>query len=317
MKRDPFTLPQSLILTPDHAFGTVRKTLVGLGFVETTTPDRRADDPPASAQFAHPSGLPSALYTRHGPTGLGMLHLATVPPRLRGRIAEALPWITPSRLVELFRSDDPRLQLYGLWAARQDERTELVHDIRTLAAGASGHVRKEAETIAEELSALARTQLETLAGMQLIAAAALPLIAEFRDGDVLRAHLPSEADCALLFEPQIASDVARALESHAWPRGGVEAQPAGVGDVFAGPAGLLRWPNPVSDRFPRGYRTIAGWMKPARIWLGWTGELASGGTLRFDGLVFAEGRWIFFPRPWRIVTPLLPTLETVSPDPSG
>lgn len=317
MKRDPFTLPQSLILTPDHDFNAVRPVLIDLGFVEEAKGVRLVSEAPKSAHFAYPSGLPSALYTRHGPTGLGMLHLATVPPCLRGRIADAVPWITPSRLPELFKSGDPRLQLYGLWAAREDERVELIHDIRTLAAQSSGQVRKEAEAIAEELSELAQTQLETLAGTQLIAASALPLIAEFRDRQVMLDHLPSEEDCALLFEPQIAGDVAKALKTQSWPTGGIEAQPAGVEDVFAGPAGLLRWPNPVSDRFPRGYRSIAGWMKPGRIWLGWTVELPSGGTVRFDGLVFAEGRWIFFPRPWRIVAPALPTADAASSSQSG
>lgn len=311
MKRDPFSLPQSLILTPDHDYASVRAVLIGLGFVEEAKGLRFAARAPSSAQFAHPSGLPSALYTHHGPTGLGMLHLATVPPRLRGQIAEALPWITPSRLVELFTDPDPKLQLYGLWAAREDERVELIHAIRSLAARVTGHVRKEAETIADELTALAQTQLETLAGMRLIAEAALPLIAEFRDRQVMMDHLPSEADCALLFAPQIAEEVAKALKTQSWPTGGIEAQPAGVDQVFVGPAGLLRWPNPVSDQFPRGYRTIAGWMQPGRIWIGWTGDLPSGGTVRFDGLVFAEGRWIFFPRPWRIVEPLLPVLGAV------
>jgi hypothetical protein len=39
--------------------------------------------------------------------------------------------------------------------------------------------------------------------------------------------------------------------------------------------------------------------------------------VRFDGLVFAEGRWIFFPRPWRIVAPLLPTADAASSSQSG
>ncbi len=312
MRHDPFTLPQSLILSPDHDFNLVRHTLIRLGFHEEAKGVRLARTPPTSAHFAHPSGLPSALYTYHGPTGLGMLHLATVPPRIRGEIAEALSWITPSRLVDLFQSEDKRLQLYGLWAAREDERTELIHDIRRLAAQTKGQVGSEAAKIADELSALAQAQLETLAGTQLIAASALPLIAEFADRQVMLDHLPTREDCALLFEPQIADGVADALQSQSWPENGIKAQPASVEDVFAGPAGLLRWPNRVSDRFPRGYRTIAGWMLPSRIWLGWTGQLPSGGQLRFDGLVFAEGRWIFFPRPWRIIKPLLPLVEAAT-----
>lgn len=313
MKRDPHSLPQSLVLTMDHDFDAVRAALLACGFSETTAGLRRAGRTPRKAAFAMANGLPTALYTHAAPAALGMLHLATTPPALRAKIADSVPWVTPSRLPALLNSGDPQQQMFALWAAHADERVEMLHDIRTLAAQASGQIKTEADRIARALGALAQAHLETLVGTQLIAQSALPLIAEFQDRAFLQHHLPKPEDCAHLFVPAIADQVADALADQIWPTRGIPAPPAGIEDVFAGPAGLLRWPNMVSDQFPRGYRTIAGWMQPGRIWMGWRGHLPSGGTVRFDGLVFANDRWIFFPKPYRVLMPLLPDFAATTP----
>lgn len=309
MKRDPFTLPQSLILPMDHDFDALRTALLRIGFSETTPGIRSAGRNPRNASFAMADGLITAHYTFEKPASLGMLHLATTPPALRGWIADAVPWITPSRLPDLLSDRDPRKQLFALWAARADERLELLHDIRNFAAQANGQVRVEATRIADELGDLAQMQLETLAGTQLISQSALPLIAQFQDRDFLQDHLPTAEDCAHLFVPVIANKVADALDQQTWPKRGITAIPTGVEDVFAGPAGLLRWPNSVSDQFPRGYRSVAGGLIPGRIWMGWVGQLPAGGTVRFDGLVFANDRWIFFPKPYRLMLPFYPNLQ--------
>jgi hypothetical protein len=65
------------------------------------------------------------------------------------------------------------------------------------------------------------------------------------------------------------------------------------------PAGMLAGDNLLSKRFPVGYRAIAHLMVPERIWAAW--EFVEPGRdsgLAFDGLVWCEDHWAWFPRPY-------------------
>ncbi|CAN5920162.1 hypothetical protein BH11MYX3_BH11MYX3_08250 [soil metagenome] len=71
----------------------------------------------------------------------------------------------------------------------------------------------------------------------------------------------------------------------------------------AATAALLRTENPRSAQFPGGYRTIADQLQPERIWVRF--ELVEPGTtagMSYDGLVWLEDRWAWFPKPWRYLT---------------
>jgi hypothetical protein len=55
--------------------------------------------------------------------------------------------------------------------------------------------------------------------------------------------------------------------------------------------------------FPRGYRDIAGFLRPERSWVCW--KLVAPGRslgLAFDGLVDVGGRWVWIPKPFRMLT---------------
>jgi hypothetical protein len=72
--------------------------------------------------------------------------------------------------------------------------------------------------------------------------------------------------------------------------------------VFAAPAGMLRGPNDLSRNFPAGYQAIATELKPERVWLAWKyvkpGETSG---MAYDGLVWIDDHWAWFPRPYRVL----------------
>jgi len=76
-------------------------------------------------------------------------------------------------------------------------------------------------------------------------------------------------------------------------------------ELTAAPAGLLRSPNELSDRFPRGYRDIAGWMNPSGTWITWAWAGARGASVRFDGLAWVDDHWCWMPKVFLVVQGLL------------
>jgi hypothetical protein len=70
------------------------------------------------------------------------------------------------------------------------------------------------------------------------------------------------------------------------------------------PAGMLRWPNELSRRFPAGYQGIALSLNPHRVWLAWKYlEPGRQSGLSFDGFVWLDDRWVWFPKPYRYLKP--------------
>ena len=59
-----------------------------------------------------------------------------------------------------------------------------------------------------------------------------------------------------------------------------------------------------AGNFRSGYRNIAGWMTPERMWLTWAARSATGGSMRYDGLAWLGERWVWLPKPYRIVADL-------------
>jgi hypothetical protein len=63
---------------------------------------------------------------------------------------------------------------------------------------------------------------------------------------------------------------------------------------------MLREDNELSRQFPQGYRAIAHWLNPNRVWIAWkyikTGQ-SSGQA--FNGLVWVDDHWAWFPKPFR------------------
>jgi hypothetical protein len=306
---DPFQLPQTLILPPDTAFASVAACLKELGFsqAETGTVTRPVlPGEPELANWRHQGGLPIVQYSFNPVVRLRLLEVATLPPELRGRIAARLHPLPASAVPAALASDDDRQRLFGVWAAVETERTDLLHDLTRVHETARGVLREEAEAALHRLGDLTDARLEILSSAQLIREAAMDVFGGLGSGDRLAELVPDAGECAAMFHPSIAAGVLEAVRARGRPGRGMTARPASTADIAVAPAGALRWQNELSEAFPRGYRRIAGWMEPSRIWLAWTGREPDGGAVRMDGLAFVNGRWVYLPKPWRIVEPLMP-----------
>jgi hypothetical protein len=76
--------------------------------------------------------------------------------------------------------------------------------------------------------------------------------------------------------------------------------------VHLAPAGMLGDDNLLSRFFPAGYHAIARWLNPHRIWASWSFvQPGLRGGLAYDGLVWCDDHWAWFPRPYQVLDRLL------------
>ena len=74
--------------------------------------------------------------------------------------------------------------------------------------------------------------------------------------------------------------------------------------VTAAQAEHLIFRNPLSDRFPGGYKKVAHLFQPGTIWLAWKfTEPGKTTGMAYDGLVYLpDERFVWFPKPWRMLS---------------
>jgi hypothetical protein len=72
------------------------------------------------------------------------------------------------------------------------------------------------------------------------------------------------------------------------------------------PAFLLGQENEISRMFPGAYGRLAAMLAPERVWACWK-FLAPGSAagMAYDGLVRLPDRWVWIPKPWRLIPPEL------------
>ncbi len=63
---------------------------------------------------------------------------------------------------------------------------------------------------------------------------------------------------------------------------------------------IKAWKGNAEKKFPGGYKRIGDKIKPGLTWIRWK-FVKPGETLgmAFDGLVFVNGHWAWFPKPWK------------------
>ncbi len=133
----------------------------------------------------------------------------------------------------------------------------------------------------------------------------LQALAVDESGEVIRSLQPLEGDYAKVFE-EGAAETAKEYYTEAWQIQNlrIDYDEDTRVDIHMSPAGMLREENALSYHFPNGYRTIAGYLNPHRVWVSWkyyqTGD--SAGTA-FNGLVWVDDHWAWFPKPYRIGFP--------------
>jgi hypothetical protein len=75
--------------------------------------------------------------------------------------------------------------------------------------------------------------------------------------------------------------------------------------LWVAPAGMLGEENILSRDFPGGYRGLARWLNPHRVWLAWRfSKPGAIGGLSYDGLVWCDDHWAWFPRPYLVLRDL-------------
>lgn len=125
------------------------------------------------------------------------------------------------------------------------------------------------------------------------------------DGREVRTLLPRDGDEDLAFTGEA---VAAAREHYRdwWPRQLAEGPLVSIDpdwrvEAHLAPAGLLGSDNALSRPFPSGYRRIAPWLNPHRVWVCWHYRPpgASAG-IAMNGLVWLDDHWAWFPKPYRL-----------------
>lgn len=300
--QDAFGLGQTLIVVPDIGFASITAALAACGLTRTE-PSPAATlivGEPELASWSHGGAKPFVTYTLNPVAMLRVLDVATAPPALRAQIASRLPLLSDNAVTTLLDAVAPRDALRGLWAARETGRIDLIAQVRRVADTRNGMVAEQAAEVCVALEATASARQATLVLLRQVEEAAEAVIARLQDPAFARGLQPDRAACASLFDAELVEAAAVGAQ-RLFGAGFVMTDGPTEGPIrlTAAPAGLLRWPNERSRDFPRGYRTLAGWMDASRVWLTWTVD----GT-RYDGLAWLDGRFVWLPKPYRILRPM-------------
>ncbi|MCB9742423.1 MAG: hypothetical protein H6740_07485 [Alphaproteobacteria bacterium] len=296
MLHDPYSLDAVLFVEPSTPFARVDAALRAIGW----SPDGRGPAAPPLLPgepelfgWSWGGGRPRVLASFNPVTRLRALDVGEASPELRGAIAESLTLVSVEEALAWLGSEDPRARLRGLGVLREGERFELLEAVDPLIDDDVAEVGQAAWETTQHLEHLraahqqARLLLSTLLGV------AKPMLEQLHRPEVLAELAPRPGDAARAFVPEVAD----AMEAHyaAFWEDTPALEPSGAVQLWGATAGMLRGPNALSARFPGGYRDVAGWLTPERLWVCW--RTATG--VRREGLVFLQDRWAWFPRPWR------------------
>jgi hypothetical protein len=132
----------------------------------------------------------------------------------------------------------------------------------------------------------------------------LQAIATDPTGTALPELRPRPGDYAMAFV-QAAEQLARERYESLWDTGIGFRRPVGRSRIaiHVAPAGALTDDNALSRPFPGGYRSVAGLLTPTRVWATWQYRSPGSTTgLSYNGLVWCDDHWAFFPKPYRVLT---------------
>jgi hypothetical protein len=228
-------------------------------------------------------------------------------------LAGRLPLLDNAGIAALLTERDPRRVLLGLFAARAVGASELVSAIAPLQGHSDPLIHRAAESVLALLPSgrEATTRRDALAILQTLCTQAIPVLAALvgpEGPETIESLRPRADDYPRVFQPEIVV-AARAAYDALWSTP-PQVEQLTVGElklrVDAAPAGMLREPNELSNRFPGGYRPLAPYLKPDRIWFVWR-YLRPGNAagMRYDGVVRLDDRWVWFPKPYRVIGEIL------------
>jgi hypothetical protein len=317
----------TVILDPAGDFERLRRLFEGAGWrlvSVATEPILRGE--PEYAVFERNAGE-SAHYTFNPVCMFRVLEFPNDPDsEMRGM----LPVVSSSDIESWLASTDERTLLRGALAARLAPDARFIDPLDSLAKHPRAAIAQAAararETIRDAMGDTAQpagggpaksTQAEggdaraaALAFIEVIKMQVRPLLEMLgrdHDGTIAAGLRPREGDYALAFVPEIAGAARTAYETlwAADPARVASIQPGSRLEVYAAPAGMLSFDNELSSHFPGGYGAIAQWLQPQRTWVRWK-YVQSGETAgrSYDGLVWLDDHWAWFPKPYRVLAPL-------------
>lgn len=294
-------LDQTLLLDPSHSYSVIQTTMKSLGWEEA--PSSLATPPlvegePEVATWSWPGGRPLLGYGYNPVVHLRVLEAGEATPGQRQKIQEALGM--KARPVDLLKERDPRKILLGIWALRATEAIEARPLLLPLEKHPEAVVRQAAQSTGQDLDRKFQAREQVILGLAQVATQALPLLAQLAVGESILPLRPEEEDYELLFAPEL-KETLRAGYAPLWENPPSLRSGYSQIEVHSATAGLLRSPNSFSWQFPGGYRPIAGWLDPGRIWLCWQYHDPGKSGVTWDGLAWQGSRWVWFPKPWRVL----------------
>ena len=299
-------LGQTLLLKPEVTFAAISAALSKLGWQQQQIAQSPLlEGEPEFCSWSWQGHKPFVIYSFNPVVYMRVLDVATLPPVMRGAIATHLPLLDDEMVATLLTSSIAKERLLALWAAQETERLDLLDETAQLQGDPEPSLAQQASEVHAKLERVNQARVEMLTNLQIMTEAAPQLIRQLPNPEAIAQLKPSAADLAELFDENLLPVVNRAVDAIYKKRLRVSIEHNTEIEVFACPAGLFRWQNMLSEKFPGGYRDIAGWMNPHHIWMGWTLTTPDGGTVRYDGLVWVNGSWRWLPKIFRYLTPYL------------
>jgi hypothetical protein len=306
---DIYQLGQVLLADPTVSFTEIAAAMERIGLERQdsgTATQPFVEGEPETASWWWHGRKPFVIYTFNPVVKLRVLDVATLPPGMRGAIASQVRIMDRSRIIPLFEAGDPRDRLLGLWSAQASEDLELIPYAERLANDPDPVVAEQARLVVQRLRQINEARYEALASLRILTDATPPLIARLSDAAFVETLKPGDDDLPALFDQNLTPLLGEAVNAiYSGKLRISKLEPDASIKVFGAAAGMLRWPNMLSEKFPLGYRDVAGWMNPHRIWLAWTVTTPSGGTVRYDGLAWLDRRWVWLPKIYRYLAPYL------------
>lgn len=146
-------------------------------------------------------------------------------------------------------------------------------------------------------------ELAELSRIQRAAVVALKPLATGRPVEVMTLLRPQESDYERVFVGDAAGR-ARYGYAQMWmsPPGPLGKRGQTEVHAFASTADAFLTDNEFSQQFPGGYRKIAEHLNPNVVWLAFKfTEPGKTSGMAYDGLVWLDGRFTWFPKPWRVL----------------
>ena len=217
--------------------------------------------------------------------------------------------LTTADIIRLLDEGELHRVLLALLDAQSSGAKEVADVIAPLLTHPDPLIRRAAESILTRDESGMRIQANAI--VKALSELVMPVVAALvgPDGPAhVEALRPRDDDYSSVFDGAIVSPVRSAYEPlwRTTPKLERPVPGALTVRVDAAPAGMLREDNELSRRFPGGYRALAPHLRPEPIWFVWQylrpGESAG---MRYDGLVRLPDRWVWFPKPYRIVREIL------------